>query len=98
MGATPDIDQALYGAIEQFGNSGGLFVAAAGNGDIFGVGYDHENPNTRLFPAGYATDFSCSGQSSIGLDNIISVAATDNDDLKAGFSDYGVNSVHVGAP
>ncbi|HEV8292291.1 MAG TPA: S8 family peptidase, partial [Tepidisphaeraceae bacterium] len=32
------------------------------------------------------------------LDNIISVAATDNHDQRASFSNYGANSVHIGAP
>jgi subtilisin family serine protease len=35
---------------------------------------------------------------SFDLDNIISVAATDHNDLKAGFSHYGVTSVDLGAP
>lgn len=32
------------------------------------------------------------------LDNLISVAATDNDDARASFSNYGVSSVDLGAP
>ena len=32
------------------------------------------------------------------LDNVISVAATTNQDLKAGFSNFGANTVHLGAP
>ncbi len=35
---------------------------------------------------------------SYNLDNIISVAATDNDDLKASFSNYGATSVDIGGP
>ncbi len=36
--------------------------------------------------------------SSYNLDNIISVAATDNRDRRASFSNYGANSVDLGAP
>ena len=35
---------------------------------------------------------------SYNLDNVISVAATDNDDARASFSNYGASSVDLGAP
>ena len=44
------------------------------------------NTNRRMFPAGY------------DLDNIISVAATDHDDLYAGFSNWGEDWVDLAAP
>lgn len=64
-----------------------LFVAAAGNGvietlDAVGINND-VNP---LYPASY------------NLPNIISVAATDQNDRLASFSSFGPNSVHVAAP
>lgn len=76
--------QAEFDAIKAAGDAGVLMVAAAGNGDADGVGDNNDlNPH---YPA------SCN------LPNIISVAATDQKDEKVGFSNYGPNSVHVGAP
>jgi subtilisin family serine protease len=78
-------DQALYEAIQDFD---GLFVAAAGN--------DGENHNGSTFfdgPSDYGYNTSCWN----GLDNIISVAATDQNDNLAPWSDYG-EFVDVGAP
>lgn len=46
-----------------------------------------DNDVHPLYPASY-TD----------LDNIIAVAATDRNDAKASFSNYGANTVHLGAP
>jgi subtilisin family serine protease len=47
---------------------------------------------------GKNTDISPSYPSSYQLKNIISVAATDHNDKKASFSNYGVKSVDLGAP
>jgi len=76
--------QAMYDAIQNAGNSGDLFVAAAGNGGQDGIG-DNDDL-TPFYPASY------------DLGNIISVAATDNRDQLAGFSNYGIASVDLGAP
>lgn len=46
----------------------------------------NNNDNNPSYPASYQ------------LDNIISVAATDHNDNMAGFSNFGVNSVDLGAP
>lgn len=62
-----------------------LFVAAAGNGRK-GVGYNMDNDPTPSLPAAYQ------------IDNIISVAALDVDDNLGGFSNFGVKTVHLGAP
>ena len=76
--------QALYDAIEAQMEDGILFVAAAGNGDIYDNSSDNdENP---IYPA------------SFDLPNIIAVAATDRQDNLAWFSNYGPHSVHLGAP
>ncbi|MEA3643978.1 MAG: S8 family serine peptidase, partial [Lamprobacter sp.] len=48
--------------------------------------------------AGADTDSTASYPSSYDLGNIISVAATDNRDRLASFSNYGANSVDLGAP
>lgn len=72
-------------AIAMLQNDGVLFIAAAG--DAF-----NNNDITPRFPAGYSNPLFG------GLLNIISVAATDQQDRLAAFSGFGVNSVHVGAP
>lgn len=77
-------DQSLFDAISASAAVGHVFVASAGNGNAAGVGIN--NDITPSYPASYA------------LDNIISVAATDNDDRKATFSNFGAVSVDIGAP
>ena len=62
----------------------GLIVAAAGNGGDDSVGDD--NDVGPIYPASY------------DLPNIISVAATDQNDNLSTFSNYGNKSVDVGAP
>lgn len=61
-----------------------LFVAAAGNGGNDGVG---DNNDARpSYPASY------------DLGNIVAVAATDHNDGRARFSNFGRRSVDLGAP
>jgi thermitase len=61
-----------------------LFVAAAGNGGADGVGDD--NDAVATYPCAYL------------LPNVICVAASDNRDQLAGFSNYGATSVDLAAP
>lgn len=69
----------MKAAIKASGDSGALFIAAAGNN-----GSDNDaNPR---YPSGYL------------LPNVMSVAATDNRDGIAEFSNYGKKTVHVSAP
>ena len=68
-----------YDAINLFKQSGGIFIAAAGNDGL-------SDDTTPIYPASY------------DLDNIISVTATDQNDNLASFSNYGLNSVDIGAP
>jgi len=76
--------QALYDAIAACRQNNILFIAAAGNGDQYG------NPiNTDIAPF-YPSCYN--------LDNIISVAATDESDNKASWSNYGPTSVDLAAP
>ena len=76
--------QALQDAIAAADSRGHLFVAAAGNGGSDGVGDDIDvTPN---YPASYSNA------------NIISVAATDDADRLASFSNYGTQTVDLGAP
>lgn len=76
--------QAEYDAIQAAWSNGILFVAAAGNGGSDDVGDDNDRMPT--YPAGY------------NLPNIISVAATNNRDGLASFSNFGATSVDLGAP
>jgi len=76
--------QAEYDAIASARNAGVIVVAAAGNGGDDGIG--DNNDVAPEYPAGY------------NLPNIISVAATDQNDSKTSWSNYGPNSVHVAAP
>jgi len=76
--------QALRDAIDRANRAGILFVAAAGNGDIDGIG--DNNDTTPSYPASYANS------------NVISVAAITRTGALAGFSNYGPRSVDIGAP
>src|SRR6185436_320057 len=76
-------DQSFLDAINAANQSGILFVAAAGNAP------DDPEPNNDLvphFPSSYIAP------------NVIAVASTDSFDNLSGFSHYGLNSVHLGAP
>ncbi len=59
-------------------------MSAAGNGGNDGIG-----DNNDFFPE-YPASYN--------LPNIIAVAATDQNDRRASFSNFGLNSVHVAAP
>jgi subtilisin family serine protease len=76
--------QALFDAIVSARDQGVLFVAAAGNGGADGVG--DNNDAAPSYPASYA------------VDNIISVAAVNRANQLADFSNFGLNTVHLGAP
>jgi subtilisin family serine protease len=70
-----------------------LFVIAAGNGGTDGVGDD--NDARPQYPCSYQpTDSRLPG----AIDNVVCVAATDQADQLAGFSNYGARSVDLGAP
>ena len=76
--------QALSDAIDEQRQAGILFISGAGNGNAFGIGQN--NDTTPFYPCNFF------------LANIICVAATRSNDGKAGFSNYGRRTVHVGAP
>ncbi|MFP5273432.1 S8 family serine peptidase [Coleofasciculus sp.] len=80
----PSYSQGLYDAIAAAGQAGQLFISSAGNGGFDGIG--DNNDVTPHYPSNY------------DLDNIICVAATDDCDNLASFSNYGVTSVDLGAP
>jgi len=72
-------------AMQAAGNAGILFCVAAGNG-INNNGISSDNDTTPIYPASYR------------LSNEIVVAAADQNDNLASFSNYGTNTVDLGAP
>lgn len=80
----PDFSRPLYDSIAYYPNV--LFVAAAGNGGEDNLGDNNDNPLYSEYPAAF------------NLPNIISVAATDQNDNLTYFSNYGLTSVDVAAP
>lgn len=78
-------DRSLYEAVKNFP---GLVVAAAGNN-----GREHDGKTNFFYPA----DFSRSTDCWSGLSNVVSVAATNQEDKLASFSDFG-KMVDIGAP
>lgn len=77
------LNQSLYDAINAANTSEHLFVNAAGNRR---VDQSPDSDVTPRYPAGY------------DLPNILPVAATDQHDVLAGFSNYGATSVDLAAP
>jgi subtilisin family serine protease len=76
--------QALFDAIARANSAGILFVAAAGNGGIDGVGDD--NDRTPSYPASYTNA------------NVIAVASITSTGARSSFSNFGATSVDIGAP
>lgn len=75
---------AEFDAIRRVNDAGILFVTAAGNGGDDEIG--DNNDNVPSYPGNY------------NLPNIVSIAATDQNDHLAVFSNYGLNTVHGAAP
>jgi len=78
-------NKALKEVIKYSQDKGTLFIAAAGNGHN-GVGYNNDTDSKPGYPASYTND------------NIISVAAIDNQDRLGSFSNWGLKSVDIAAP
>jgi subtilisin family serine protease/Tol biopolymer transport system component len=83
-GQTGGFNENLRDTIEESGDAGIMFVAAAGNGNVLGQGIN--NDFSPFYPASY------------DLDNVVSVAASTTDDQLAPFSNFGLTSVDVAAP
>jgi subtilisin family serine protease len=81
------LDAIVRGAQQQI-----LFVAAAGNGGSDGVG--DNNDSTAFYPANYSTLAS----GGAGYEAVIAVAAITSTGARASFSNYGLNTVDIGAP
>ncbi len=77
--------QALKDAITYAMSKDVLFIAAAGNGHQ-GKGYDNDSDPKPAVPASY------------NIENIISVAAIDESGKLGSFSNWGLRTVHLGAP
>ncbi|MBX3325842.1 MAG: S8 family serine peptidase, partial [Nitrospira sp.] len=86
-----DCSLAFYDAVRAANDAGVLLVAAAGN-------ESEDNDNVSMFPANFGAASVCGGQSKTALGNVIAVAATDQTDQLATFSNFGAATVHVGAP
>jgi len=80
-----DLQEAIYRAH----SAGVMIVAAAGNEQASGQGYNINE--TKLYPA-------CYDDYLIGENMVIGVAATDALDQKTGFSSYGFNCIDITAP
>ena len=76
--------KSLKDAIRRADDAGHIFIAAAGNGGPDGVG--DSNDATPEYPASY------------GLPNVVSVAASNDTDRLASFSNFGATSVDLAAP
>jgi subtilisin family serine protease len=83
--------QGLLDAINRGGDAGILFIAAAGNGGRDGVG--DNNDTTATYPSNY----QCTSNSK-NWDCVIAVAAITSTGAKSGFSNFGANTVDLGAP
>jgi thermitase len=86
-GYTGPPSTSLQRAIARANAAGHLFVAPAGNGGSDNVGDNNDaNPNRTNYPSSFPNS------------NIIAVAATDNRDRRAFFSNYGAETVDLAAP
>jgi subtilisin family serine protease len=92
----PECSLAFYDAVSAANDADILFVAAAGNGGNDGIGDDNDNvPN---FPSNFSAPSVCGGHQIAALANVIAVAATDQNDQLATFSNFGATTVQVAAP
>jgi subtilisin family serine protease len=82
--------QALLDAIVRAAQQDILFIVAAGNGGKDGVG--DNNDSTASYPSNYNTTAGA------GYDSVVAVAAITSAGAISSFSNYGVNTVDIGAP
>jgi subtilisin family serine protease len=87
----PDCSLALYDAVSAANEAGVLFIAAAGN-------EGSDNDIVPGFPGSFSAPSVCSEQQKAALVNVIAVAATDQNDRLASFSNFGATTVQVAAP
>lgn len=82
--------QLLLNAIADAAREEILFMAAAGNGNSFGIGINTDS--SPVYPACYNT------AAAVGYDSVIAVAAIDRAGNKPSWSNYGATTVDLGAP
>ncbi|MBX3329438.1 MAG: S8 family serine peptidase [Nitrospira sp.] len=87
----PECSLIFYDAVRAANAAGILFVAAAGNSGS-------DNDNVPNFPSNFSAPSVCAGQQTAALANVIAVAATDQNDQLASFSNFGATTVQVAAP
>ena len=80
-----DSSKLLFEAVDYARQKNVLFVAAAGNGKT-GVGFDNDREPHPILPCG------------LDLENVICVAASDQEGKLAVFSNFGLKTVHIAAP
>ena len=83
--------QGLLDAINRGGDANILFIAAAGNGGNDGVGDNNDTTNN------YPSNYQCTSNGK-SYDCVIAVAAIRSDGTLASFSNYGSQTVDIGAP
>ncbi|MEY3172523.1 MAG: hypothetical protein RLZZ436_436 [Planctomycetota bacterium] len=88
--------EALQSAIIRGAKENILFIAAAGNGGSDGIG--DNNDSSPFYPASYTTTTSTSTESAASYDAVVAVAAIDSAGNRAGFTNFGRNSVDLAAP
>lgn len=103
MGTTSDAIRAIYYAV----NNGATVLNNSWGGSSYSaslhdaVAYSYQAGTTFVAAAGNSAnnnDISPLYPASLDVPNVISVAATNDSNYLASFSNYGVGSVHLGAP
>lgn len=88
--------RALHEAVLRAAKAGILFVAAAGNGDANGIAIN--NDNFASYPSNYDTTRGTSTESAANYNAVIAVAAINKTGALGTFSNFGLRTVHIGAP
>ncbi|MBW3625278.1 MAG: S8 family serine peptidase [Armatimonadetes bacterium] len=91
-----DYSQALHDAILRAAKAEILFIVAAGNGDEDRIGDD--NDTIPDYPGSYSTLQGTTTEAAATYDAVVSVAAIDANGALASFSNYGRQTVELGAP
>ncbi|HEV2761977.1 MAG TPA: S8 family peptidase [Pyrinomonadaceae bacterium] len=88
--------QALHDAVIRCAKANILFLAAAGNGNLVGIGQN--NDKKASYPSNYNTTQGTTTESAASYDAVIAVAALTSTGALAGYSNYGATTVDIGAP
>jgi subtilisin family serine protease len=89
--------QGLLDAITRGAKQGILFIAAAGNGNMVGIGQN--NDKKANYPSNYNTLGQTGGEGlKCDYDAVVAVAAIDKNGRLASFSNFGANTVDIAAP